>query len=98
MASLMPVLQQLASSHDFPQRQLYKLTQAWRRGKTADAAAAKDRLVKACNEAKVDIDKLLVGLQGIDGETDSLSHSSWFQLQQILPYTNFVTANQGGEA
>ena len=98
LASLMPVLQQLASSHDFPQRQLYKLTQAWRRGKTADAAAAKDRLVKACNEAKVDIDKLLVGLQGIDGETDSLSHSSWFQLQQILPYTNFVTANQGGEA
>lgn len=74
------ILQQVIAEADFPMRQLYMLTEAWRRPKDAENAEYKrheKRLRRACEESDINVVKLL------EAFGDPVA---WLHLLQMLPY------------
>ena len=94
-------LKQIADSSDFPMRQLYMLTKAWRQyvepeggedphSKSKPWSVHESRLRDALSNPKVDIDKLLTAFGDPQG---------WLHLLQMLPYLPATAASgQGGGA
>lgn len=75
LAECWDVLQQIATSPDFPMRQLYMLTKKWRNGE--DFAQHEKRLKNACEDAGVNVQHL----------TSTLGDPiAWLHLLQLLPY------------
>ena len=70
-------LTNLASSSDFPMRQLYRLVTAWRKDADGDLLAATGRIVRACDDAGIDYKPLLSAFGDPAG---------WLHLLQMLPY------------
>ncbi|MEX1027909.1 MAG: hypothetical protein WD049_07875 [Candidatus Paceibacterota bacterium] len=75
LAACWDVLQRIASSSDFPMRQLYMLTKKWRKGE--DFAQHEKRLKNACEDAGANVQHLLSTLG------DPIA---WLHLLQMLPY------------
>jgi hypothetical protein len=71
------VLQQVTQSSDFPMRQLYMLTKAWRKQHRADVENHETRVCKACTDAGIEINMFLNAF----GNT-----AAWLHLLQMLPY------------
>lgn len=89
-SSAWDILQSVADCSDFPTRQLYMLTKAWRDGDQSARDASEKRIRRVLGDSEIDVDRLLQRLGNPQG---------WGHLLQMLPYVESTrTLNVGGEA
>lgn len=88
-ASAWDILQAVADCSDFPTRQLYMLTKAWRDGDQSAREASENRIRRVLSDSKIDVDRLLHRLGNPQG---------WLHLLQMLPYVESTCSLKDGGA